>query len=204
MKPHEINNLDNFIMAWYPDDTSFCDDVLKYFNDPLVEKSPGYIADTITGKISQESYKRSTDAMFINQGQDCSYFKHLRNCLTEYANKYAPVREYEFTMIQPPNIQWYKPGEGYTGWHSERSNNRPPYVSRFLVFMTYLNTVTDEGETEFLYQKIKVKPVKGLTVLWPSDWPWTHRGVPSTTQDKYIITGWFNFSSPKPNSNYPK
>ena len=59
--------------------------------------------------------------------------------------------------------------------------------------MTYLNDVTDDGETEFYYQKIKVKPQKGLTLIWPADWTHTHRGNTSKTQDKYIITGWYSF-----------
>jgi hypothetical protein len=59
--------------------------------------------------------------------------------------------------------------------------------------MTYLNTVTDEGGTEWYHQNLKVNAEKGKTVIWPADWTFTHRGVPSPTQEKYIITGWFNF-----------
>jgi len=59
--------------------------------------------------------------------------------------------------------------------------------------MTYLNDVTDEGGTEFFHQKLKVSPEKGLTLIWPVDWTHLHRGVPSPTQEKYIITGWFSF-----------
>jgi hypothetical protein len=59
--------------------------------------------------------------------------------------------------------------------------------------MTYLNDVTDGGETEWKYQKLKIQPRKGLTVIWPTDWTHTHRGLPSKTQDKYIMTGWLNF-----------
>jgi hypothetical protein len=58
--------------------------------------------------------------------------------------------------------------------------------------MTYLNDVPRGGETEFLYQGIKVEPKKGLTLIWPADWTHTHRGLPAPT-DKYIITGWLNF-----------
>ena len=61
--------------------------------------------------------------------------------------------------------------------------------------MTYLNDVVDGGETEWYYQNIKIKPVKGLTVIWPTDWTYTHRGLTSPTQTKYIATGWFNFLS---------
>jgi hypothetical protein len=59
--------------------------------------------------------------------------------------------------------------------------------------MTYLNDVDEAGETEFLYQEIKFKPKKGLTLIWPADWTHTHRGIPSLSEEKYIITGWFNF-----------
>ena len=37
---------------------------------------------------------------------------------------------------------------------------------------------------------IKLKPKKGLTVIWPAEWTHTHRGIASMTQDKYIVTGW--------------
>jgi hypothetical protein len=60
--------------------------------------------------------------------------------------------------------------------------------------MTYLNDVTDSGETEFLHQQLKIKPEKGLTLIWPADWMFTHRGVASLTQEKYIATGWFNYT----------
>ena len=60
--------------------------------------------------------------------------------------------------------------------------------------MTYLNDVTDGGETDFFYQRIKIPPKKGLTVIWPADWTYTHRGIPSKTQDKFIVTGWFNYT----------
>jgi hypothetical protein len=56
-----------------------------------------------------------------------------------------------------------------------------------------LNDVHDAGETEFLLQKVKAKPTKGLSLIWPSDWTHTHRGIVSPTEEKYIITGWFDF-----------
>ena len=41
-------------------------------------------------------------------------------------------------------------------------------------------------------QPIKIKPKKGLSVIWPADFTYTHRGIPSPTQEKYIATGWFH------------
>ena len=58
--------------------------------------------------------------------------------------------------------------------------------------MTYLNDVP-AGGTEFMYQKITIPAIKGLTVIWPSDWTHTHRGQISNEYKKYVLTGWFNY-----------
>ena len=63
---------------------------------------------------------------------------------------------------------------------------------RKLVFMTYVNNV-ENGGTEFYYQDIKCPAKKGLTLIWPADWTHTHRGVVDESNEKMIITGWFNY-----------
>ena len=57
--------------------------------------------------------------------------------------------------------------------------------------MTYLNTVPNAG-TEWLYQNYKTEAIKGLSVIWPSSFTHTHRGIISNDNEKYIITGWLN------------
>ena len=89
------------------------------------------------------------------------------------------------------NIQKYKAGEAFFGTHCEATGILTS--KRMLVFQTYLNTVTDGGETEFTSYGLKVKAEKGLTILFPSGWTHPHRGVVSPTQEKYIITGWFSY-----------
>ena len=61
--------------------------------------------------------------------------------------------------------------------------------------MNYLNSVKEGGETAWHHQKLKVKPEKGLTVIWPVDWTFTHKGYTTINEDKYIITGWYNFTT---------
>ena len=39
--------------------------------------------------------------------------------------------------------------------------------NRTMAWMVYLNDVEEGGETEFLYQKLKIKPKKGTVVIWP-------------------------------------
>ena len=65
-------------------------------------------------------------------------------------------------------------------------------MHRVLAFMTYLNTVEEAG-TEFKFQNFKATAKKGKTLIWPTDFTHTHRGVISLSKEKYIITGWLSF-----------
>ena len=60
--------------------------------------------------------------------------------------------------------------------------------------MVYLNTVTDGGQTYFPTQKRSITPEVGSVLMWPAYWTHPHHGVPSPSQDKYIITGWYVFN----------
>jgi hypothetical protein len=59
--------------------------------------------------------------------------------------------------------------------------------------MTYLNDVPDGG-TAWKYQDFEIEAKKGLSVIWPSDFTHTHKGIVSHTSEKWIATGWFNYS----------
>lgn len=135
--------------------------------------------------------KESTDCILRDDVLFNAYLNKLKLCVNLYKSHYPFVDRYSpWGIIEPVNIQHYKPNTAYHAWHTERTN---AYTTRHMVFMTYLNGVTDGGETEFYHQNIKVKPEKGLTLIWPADWTFTHRGIPSTTQEKYVITGWFSY-----------
>ena len=61
----------------------------------------------------------------------------------------------------------------------------------------HLNQEFDECEKaieEFKNQGITIPATKGLTLIWPSEWTHTHKGVISHTSEKYIVTGWFGFN----------
>lgn len=65
--------------------------------------------------------------------------------------------------------------------------------TRELVWMIYLNDMPEgEGETEFLYQKRRINPKAGRVVIFPAGLTHVHRGLTVYTQNKYILTGWFN------------
>tara|TARA_R110002020_G_scaffold233112_1_gene444871 strand:- start:1026 stop:1292 length:267 start_codon:yes stop_codon:yes gene_type:complete len=86
----------------------------------------------------------------------------------------------------------FPPLGGYKEIHHERRTAQKS--RRQLVYMLYLNDVTDGGGTEFINQDIKTQAKKGNLVIWPSDFTHRHRGIVSPTQTKYIATGWFEIA----------
>tara|TARA_B100001173_G_C15887641_1_gene504197 strand:- start:43 stop:663 length:621 start_codon:yes stop_codon:yes gene_type:complete len=90
------------------------------------------------------------------------------------------------------NLQYYKAGGGYHLWHCERQSASRSNTYRHLVWMTFLNDVPDGG-TEWFHQQLYVPAQKGLTVIWPADWTYHHRGRKSETSEKIIATGWYHF-----------
>jgi len=195
LKEHSINKLNNFIGGWYIENIELCDEIIQHHNANKENWAEGCVSKAGSNKIVDKELKHSYD-MFLNGSE---HFQPYMETLSKVVDRYHAAYDYSYPMaisdLEGTNIQYYPPNGGYFSWHSERGTDQYPQSVRHLVFMTYLNDVTDGGETEFFYQKIKIKPEKGLTLVWPSDWPFTHRGIPSATQDKWIATGWLHLST---------
>lgn len=120
------------------------------------------------------------------------YYKELQRCLEQYLEQHPRLRKVGlFKVTESPGIQHYRPGGGFKLEHFERTSLATS--TRMLVWMTFLNDVTDAGGTRFVYQDCTFEARKGRTLIWPTDFTHTHVGVVSESQHKYIITGWFNF-----------
>ena len=204
MIPHyEHNDDNNFIAGGYIDKT-VCDNLISYFekckykeegkvgsSNSLDSKAPPPLSDDIVPNV-----KKSTDLgiQFINKDKEPNdYIDELNKVLELYKLKYKYCNEGQgrWTLVENWNIQRYMPGEGFYGFHTERIGMDTS--DRHLVFMTYLNDVNDGGETEFYHQKLKIKPKKGLTIIWPAGFTHVHRGITSNTETKYITTGWYGY-----------
>lgn len=191
-----LSDSNSFIGSWFLDDLTVCDQIIDYFESNPNKQYIGRIGSNIQSEIENSTrIKKSTDMQLDNSRELYNrYCNQLKLVTEKYIRKFTFCDNYgPWAIIEPVNIQKYNPGDGYYKWHTERINTIQPYSNRHLVFMTYLNDVTDQGETEFYYQKIKVQPRKGLTLIWPSDWTYTHRGITSNTEVKYIVTGWYNY-----------
>jgi|TARA_B100000085_G_scaffold266355_1_gene274950 hypothetical protein len=186
------SNGPSFISGWFIDEST-CDQVLDFYSEENYFPIRRGVSSSRT--IDYE-IKDSFDKTISNLTDDIrilNYFESLSSVVNLYCEKFPWCSATEsWSIVEHVNIQRYLPGGGYKIYHTERTGKLSS-MNRHLAFMTYLNDVTDAGETEFYHQKLKVKPQKGLTLIWPVDWTHTHRGIPSPTQEKTIITGWYSF-----------
>jgi hypothetical protein len=179
----------NFIYESFVD-PNLCDTLIT-FHKSQVTKGKSW-EGTADGRVDY-TIKKSIDA-YVSDDLFPLVSGALQNLTDEYIKKFPWCNEYaKWGVVQTPQVQYYGPNDGYYGWHTERTCAKPQEQNRHLVYMVYLNDVTDAGGTEFCQQNLIVQPVKGKSLIWPADWTYTHRGIPSPTQDKYILTGWFEF-----------
>ncbi|HEY5568011.1 MAG TPA: 2OG-Fe(II) oxygenase [Gammaproteobacteria bacterium] len=190
LKPHKINSTNGFIAGWYLDDKSICDSLIRYHKESPTKRQ-GLMSGG-GGRVDKES-KDSIDVTLPPSELANVYIEMLNDAAKEYVAKYPwSGKLVPWGVIEPIGIQHYGPGGGYKIWHFERDNTNDQIARRHLAFMTYLNDVEEGGGTEFFHQELTVKAEKGLTLIWPAEWNFTHRGVVSNTEEKYIITGWFS------------
>ena len=184
MKPEKIIR-ENFIVAFQINDDKLLDGLIEYHKNSDEYKYGSEVTH-------DKEVKDSTDVNInINSNNKFiqDYMKYLGAGLREYHKRYQHFNP-ELTIKEGFNIQHYKPNGGYKQWHNERDGHQAH--QRALVFMTYLNDVPDGGGTEFVYYpEVKLEAKKGLSILWPTDFTHTHRGIISQ-HEKWIITGWFH------------
>ena len=187
MKASNVNQLDNFIAGWFID-AGLCDELVSHYLE-------------LESQDKQEDIKRENFGYnwvpwhYIDASLNQRYFEQVDKVVEHYIElyKWASNEQQAWRVMTPPNFQRYFPNKSYKIWHME--NDGGPYsIFRHLAFMTYLNDVDNGGHTEFLYQKIKIKPEKGLTIIWPAGWTHVHRGTPAPEEEKFAITGWFNYN----------
>ena len=176
----------------------FCEKAIKYFEDA---QKTGFCYD-----------RRKFEGALAHQKDDSTVFPHYETqvdllttqnlitefndifwnvCYSDYSNKFSALKDAEKHSIFCCRAQKTEVGGGYHVWHFESSIRATSH--RLMAWMVYLNDVEEGGETEFLYQHMRVKPKAGTLLLWPAGYTHTHRGNPPLSNSKYILTGWVEY-----------
>jgi len=201
--------LDNFLSH------EECQSFIKYFHDM---RNAGYIDNVnhSARKDDQLHLHRETVIAQAHHGLAELTNKLIKVGLSSYVSHYPTLAAwlglgqgdgdqqgghgYDFSSHDYTPFNWgmfssklqrTRPGGGFHGWHYERDSLITG--NRFLAWSIYLNTVIEGGETEFLYKSLRIPAIEGRLALFPVGFAHTHRGNPPLNEDKYILTGWFEF-----------
>jgi hypothetical protein len=131
--------------------------------------------------------------VFNNIPAEDTLWNGLQQCYDVYSREF-PVLEHRYSRPTTSHTKLQETSRrgGYHIWHAEQDSTTK---ERCIVYMVYLNTLPVEscGETEFLYQEKRIRPVENTVVLWPAAYTHAHRGNPVYGDiKKYVATGWFN------------
>jgi hypothetical protein len=178
----------------FPD--GFCSHVISEFERLLSSGSCGNRQkDENVPKTSKEDYnyylnmKNHIMSPFNDVAVMDIFMNSLQNCFDSYIGEYDILKNLPLRCTSV-KIQKTDPGAGYHIWHTEQGAG--DQSARCLVYSAYLNDIDGAGETEFLYQRLRIVPKENTMILWPASFTHTHRGnVVHGSKSKYIITGWF-------------
>ncbi|TDY02754.1 2OG-Fe(II) oxygenase family protein [Thiohalophilus thiocyanatoxydans] len=167
-----------------------CREMIERFEQHTDEQYPGRIGQTVD---ENSGVKKTTDLVVSGKEHwkdvDHALFQSLKTALLEFRETFpyfkGPFKDMGY------GLQRYQPGE-YYHWHIDGGSH--DFAMRQLVALWYLNDVSDGGETEFLYQDIKVKPQTGKLILFPPFWTHEHRACVLEQGVKYIATTWVVFA----------
>lgn len=144
------------------------------------------------------THKKNDRAVFMLEenslrlSSNTGFLRHLVDrlwmCWSEYVEHYGILEETGKHNIRMIKLQKTKPGEGYHQWHFE--SDTIERAGRIAAWGLYLNTVELGGETEWLYQGVRIPAQQGNLVIWPAGFTHTHRGNPPLSGEKYLLTGW--------------
>tara|TARA_B100000131_G_scaffold189664_1_gene182482 strand:- start:31 stop:618 length:588 start_codon:yes stop_codon:yes gene_type:complete len=174
-----------------------CDGVIDFFESNKERQFGG----TIGSQVINDPKKKIDTEIIIDIKELCEdrrlnpVAKALHITFEEYVKNYPFLKKISSWHIwEKFKIQRYNPNEAYFVEHCENAGGIDGNMERRLIaLMVYLNTVTDGGQTHFPTQNISFSPKVGDILMWPAYWTHPHHGIPSPSQVKYIITGWYNF-----------
>jgi hypothetical protein len=151
----------------------------------LFKEIPGQRYDHGTGSLRRNDYSQNSWDL-----------PGVSNFVNAKIEKYYELYKKEFFQVESVFIRFNEvklqktPIRGaFHDWHCEVGDIST--IDRCIVWMIYLNDLPEgEGQTEFLWQGIKVQPKAGTLVIWPAFFTHVHRGNPVYSHSKYIATGW--------------
>ncbi|MEJ2094187.1 MAG: 2OG-Fe(II) oxygenase, partial [Gammaproteobacteria bacterium] len=151
-----------------------CNEMVRRFETQVDEQYEGRIGQTV---LKDRTIKQSTDLVISGKEHwkdiDHALFRSLSTAIREFREVFpyfkGPFKDSGYAMQRTATGEFYH-------WHIDGGSHE--FSQRQLVAVWYLNDVLGPGgETEFLFQGLKVRPEAGKLLLFPPFWTHEHRGT---------------------------
>lgn len=136
----------NFLSA------SDCDKLIEY-----VEKASCLERSEVKEETSVKSKSRTSSTCFVSDDQS-----PVASAFRAQVERLTGIPRAHFEDVQ---VVKYLPGQKYEA-HYDVNKDDPRDEIRQVTVLVYLNDDFEGGETEFPEAKVKVKPEKGMAVVW--------------------------------------
>jgi len=181
--------LETFVAQYQMFDTSRCPETILN-----VQRSNRWQESQTLGGLDKKS-RDSRQVAYVSNAPPSEHEAFLgfaSECLADYLESRPEAASLpRFECTEAYNIIHYPPGGAYHVAHSDYAPS-PLHRNRHISMVFFLNTIAEGGELEFVRQGLKVAPVEGRAVLFPTGWTHAHRSLP-TAVDRYVIQMWWSF-----------
>ena len=164
----------------------FCQQIVEFFKDsPDWNKSVTY-GEGPTPEDAKRSPRQSDEiSSILFKGADSYVYTIFKEAMAKYREIYAPA-EVDILSDEGYSLLRYSPGGEYRE-HTDRGSNNNRVVSGLI----YLNDDYKGGEIHFPRYDLRIKPMTGSVVMFPSTHTHLHAALPVTEGTKYSIVTWF-------------
>jgi predicted 2-oxoglutarate/Fe(II)-dependent dioxygenase YbiX len=149
----------------------------------------GAYQDARTNKLLSVSHLAQISNNSVLQNIHNQYNMLLLATTISYSQRYGinePLWHEGYSLLR------YQPGQEYKAHYDGGSS----HVSRIVSAICYLNDDYEGGEIEFPFFNVKIKPLAGMLILFPSNFSYTHIAKPVISGTKYNLVTWLRDQRP--------
>lgn len=190
----EINGK-NFIGIWDIENDNLLKNIIDFFNNNHESHKPGTIALGKTDKNKKDLLELTINPKKVKENKIeifNEYINNLIECYNDYQDQWDFLKNWQRIYIGPFKIEKHLVSGHHLELNCERQNINSSH--KILSWITFLNDINDdEGSIIFNYYDIAIKPKKGTTLIFPSDWTHLHQQEVMKNSEKFTIRGSFHF-----------
>tara|TARA_B100001248_G_scaffold163654_1_gene123636 strand:- start:9057 stop:9668 length:612 start_codon:yes stop_codon:yes gene_type:complete len=185
----------NFIGMWDIENDNLLKNIIDFFNNNHESHKPGTIALGKTDKNKKDLLELTINPKQVKENKIeifNEYINNLIECYNDYQEQWDFLKNWQRIYIGPFKIEKHLVSGHHLELNCERQNINSSH--KILSWITFLNDISDdEGNIIFNYYNIAIKPKKGTTLIFPSDWTHLHQQEVMKNSEKFTIRGSFHF-----------